>query len=86
MSRIIVERTFQTPVTQEQLVSVSQRLSSCLDLYGVEWVRSLISPDRRRMLCEYEASDAESVRAVQNEADAHYDRVWPAEVIEARRS
>ena len=33
------------------------------------------------MVCEYEAVDAASVRDVQREAGATFDRVWPAELL-----
>ena len=82
MPRIIVERSFDAPFTEDDFAAVSQRIGSCLDLYGVRWIRSHISTDRRRMVCEYEAADAQSVRDVQNAAQANFERVWAAEVME----
>ena len=58
------------------------RLTPCREIYGVSWKRSLLSNDRRRMVCEYEAPDAETVRKVQREAGLPFDRIYPAEVIE----
>ncbi len=82
MSRIMVERSFDPPFTQTDLDAVSTRIGGCLEMYGVRWIRSHFSADRRRMVCEYEAPDAQSVRDVQNAAQASFDRVWPAEVLE----
>ena len=82
MPRIMVERSFAAPFTEDDFAAVSRRIGGCLDLYGVRWIRSHISTDRRRMVCEYEAPDAQSVRDVQNAAQAGYERVWPAEVME----
>ena len=81
MSRIIVERTFDPPLTLEELRAVETRMAACLDLYRVRWVRSYWSADRHRMICEYEARDAASVRSVQREAQAKFDRVWIADVL-----
>ncbi len=81
MAHVIVERTFDPPLTVQELQAVEQRMAPCLDLYGVQWVRSYWSSDRRRMICEYEAADAESVRAVQREAQAKFDRVWTADLL-----
>ena len=81
MPRFIVERTFEQPLTEEALDQTAQRMGQCLDLYGVRWVRSFWSSDRRRMVCEYEAADAASVRSVQREADALFDRIWPADEL-----
>lgn len=85
MARVIVERTFDPPLTPPELRATEERMAPCLDLYGVRWVRSYWSADRRRMVCEYDASDAESVRAVQREARASFDRVWTADLLEGER-
>jgi hypothetical protein len=82
MSRIIVERNFASPQSDADMAAVANRERPCLEVYGVAWRRSLVSEDRRRMVCEYEAADAESVRRVQREAEAQFDRIWAADVIE----
>ena len=82
MPRIVVERNFASPQSDADMEAVAKRERPCLDVYGVTWRRSLLSEDRCRMVCEYEAADAESVRRVQREAEAEFDRVWAAEVIE----
>jgi len=80
--RIVVERTFATPQTDADMAAVANRERGCLGIYRVSWKRSLLSDDRRRLICEYDAPDAESVRRVQREAEAQVDRIWAAEVIE----
>ncbi|RWP66805.1 nickel-binding protein [Mesorhizobium sp.] len=81
MPRIIVERTFEAPFTQQELDAVEARMAPCLDLYDVRWIRSYWSSDRLRMICEYEAADIASVRNVQHEADARFERAWAADVL-----
>lgn len=81
MPQIIVERSFKTPLTEEELKAIEDRMAPCLELYRVRWIRSYWSADRRRMICEYEAADAASVKAVQREAQARFDHVWPADVL-----
>jgi hypothetical protein len=82
MLHIVVERTFETPQSDQELSEGGRRERPCLDVYGVIWRRSLLSEDRMRMVCEYEAPDAESVRKVQREAGNAFERVWAGEVIE----
>ena len=82
MNRFIVERSFSPPLSDQDLGAVMQRMAPCLDLHHVRWVRSHLSEDRQRMFCEYEARDAESVRKVQHEAQAKFDRVWPGRLLE----
>ena len=42
MPHIIVERSFDTPLTQEELNAVEARMAPCLDLYNVRWIRSYL--------------------------------------------
>jgi hypothetical protein len=82
MARIVVERNFETPQSDEDMKIVADRERPCLAAYNVIWKRSLISTDRKRMVCEYEASDAETLRRIQREAGAQFERVWVGNVIE----
>jgi len=78
---IIVERTFEAPLTEADRREVELRMGPCLDLYGVRWIRSFWSADRQRMICEYEAPDMASVRNVQQESRAPFDRMWTGDVL-----
>ena len=82
MARIVVERSFETPQSDADMQAVADQERPCLAAYKVAWKRSLISADRKRMVCEYEASDAETLRRIQREAGAQFDRVWVGDVIE----
>lgn len=82
MARIVVERSFDTPQTDELMQAVADRERPCLAAYRVTWKRTLLSADRKRMICEYEAADAETIRRIEREAGADFDRVWVASVIE----
>ena len=82
MQHFIVERSFSPPFSDQELSAVAERMAPCLEMHQVRWVRSHLSEDRQRMVCEYEARDAESVRKVQHEAEAKFDRVWAAQLIE----
>src|SRR5450755_2696540 len=41
MSRIIVERNFETPQSDADMAQVADRERPCLGLYSVQWKRSL---------------------------------------------
>lgn len=82
MIRIVVERSFSAPQSDDDMAMVADRERGCLPIYRVTWKRSLLSDDRMRMICEYEAPDVESVRRVQRQAEANVERIWTAEVIE----
>ncbi|WP_068115790.1 DUF4242 domain-containing protein [Tropicimonas marinistellae] len=82
MPKFIVERHFEPPLSREDLSATEERMAPCLELYNVQWIRSYWSEDRKRMICEYEARDSESVRNVQREAGAKFERVWRADLLE----
>ena len=81
MVTLVVERTFEEPLTDEDLAAVQERMGPCLVEYGVTWVRSYFSSDRRRMICHYEAPDAEAVRASNRAAGALFEQVWSADIL-----
>ena len=82
MARIIVVRRFDPPLTQAELSEIEARVAPCLDLHKVRWLRSYWSQDRRRMVCEYDAADMQSVREVQHEAGARFEDMWLADLLE----
>ena len=83
MPFLVVEYDYDPPLTDEVLDEVSAALKPCLDVRGVRRLRSWLSKDRRRGLCEYEAADAESVREAYRSAKVAYGRIWPAILYEA---
>jgi len=80
MAHLIVEQTFETPLTDDDHSRLGQRLDRCLEAYGARWMRSYLSTDRRRMVCEFQAADAEAVRTSYRSAGVRFDRVWTAEL------
>lgn len=82
LQRIVVERSFDTPQTDADMGLVADRERPCLAAYQARWTRSVLSADRKRMICEYEAADAETMRRIEREAGAQFDRIWVGDVIE----
>jgi hypothetical protein len=78
---ILVERTFEQPVVFDDLLAVGARNIACFDLHDVRHARSYFSTDRRRMICLYQAPDAEAVRKANRTAGLPFDRAWPARVL-----
>jgi hypothetical protein len=85
MSELIVERTFDTPLADGDLTEVQARLRPCLEQHRVRWIRTYFSRDRRRMICHYEAADAEAVRIANRSAGAGFDQVWNAHILTEER-
>ncbi len=83
MAIVVVERSFGEPVQSDEIQAMKARNAGCVEAYGVRFVRGFFSADRRRMICLYEAQDAESVREVQRRAGLPFERVWTASIVES---
>ena len=83
MAWVVVERSFDEPVQFDEIQSIRDRGAWCLELYGVRFVRSYFSADRLRMICLFEAHDADSVRDAQRMAGVPFERVWAASILGA---
>jgi hypothetical protein len=75
-ANVLVSRRFDAPVDFADIQMLEDRGQGCLDLHRVRFMRSHFSSDRRRMLCLYEAPDAESVRIAQREAALPVERIY----------
>jgi hypothetical protein len=61
--------------------SIARRIDRCLEMRGARWMRSYVTQDHRRAICEFEAPDAESVREAFRMAGQSFDRVWVASLF-----
>lgn len=81
MEHVVVERLFEEPVTKAQMVAMRKRGKWCLDAHRVRYLQGFLSADGRRMVCHFEAPDTESVRLVNRQIGAPFERVWTAQVL-----
>jgi hypothetical protein len=76
----MVEQVFTEPFTDERAAAVARQLDPCIEVRDGTWRRSSLSKDRLRMVCEFEAPDAESVREAFRSAGVPFERAWTAHV------
>ncbi|HEY2748842.1 MAG TPA: nickel-binding protein, partial [Polyangia bacterium] len=81
MAKIIVETTFDPPISEAEFDAMADRVMPCLDERAATWVTSYFATDRRRRVCVFEANDAESVRQAYRMSGVKFDRVWAADQI-----
>ncbi len=79
MSIVIVETLADTPLTPENPTETDYQILDCLGARMGTWQYSLLSSDRLRMLCVFDAPDAESVRESYAKAGGAFDRIWSAQ-------
>lgn len=81
MATVLVERSFPKPVTFEEIQALEDTAAWCLELHDVTFKFSYFSLDKTRMVCVYDAPDAEAVRKSQETGKLPFDRVWSAELF-----
>lgn len=79
MESVIVERSFDKPMTEREDPSTVEAIMMCMDLHNVLFVESFVSNERRRAICHFKAPDVESVRQVLAGAGLTADAVWRCE-------
>lgn len=82
MEHVFVERAFAEPVDFKALTETARAGATCFELRGIKPLRTAVSRDGLRMICEYLAPDAEAVRSANESAGLPFERVWTAEVFE----
>jgi hypothetical protein len=82
MALVVVERIFPEPVDLDMFRAAVKDNKSCRDLHQVRYLRGYLSGDRLRMVCLFEAPDAESVRIANRQAGMPYERIWTATIYE----
>jgi len=91
-ANVLVARSFPEAVTLDAVQAVEDAADWCLRLHQVSFVRTYFSRDRRRMICLYQAPDAESVRRAQTQARMPFDSIWsfdrilPAHLFDSERN
>ncbi|MGB5704450.1 MAG: DUF4242 domain-containing protein, partial [Polyangiales bacterium] len=81
-ARVMVERKFDEGASFEELQTQEDAFAWCAEQHEVTFIRSYFSKDKKRMICEYEAPDAEAVRRLQRTASMPFDRIWTALVFD----
>ena len=80
MAVLVLEQSFEIPVTPEELNDAALRVDRCLEAHGARWMRSYLSKDRKRIICEFEAADAEQVRDSYRAAGVNFEGCWVADL------
>lgn len=75
---VLVERSFARATKFSDVQDQESAAAWCLEAYDVRFLRSYFSLDQQRMLCLYQAPDAEAVRHAQKMAKMMFSAVWPS--------
>ena len=86
MTILVLERQFDPPLSKQDVIELAKASGWCFQQYNVRWLGSLLGLDGRKLVCRFEAGDAESVRLALRTLEADMRVLWPATVHEAPES
>jgi len=86
MTRVLVEKIFDEPISQEKWDRDIAVGIPCHNAHNVHWIRSMMARDRRRVICEFEAPDVETVQRSFRKAKLPFVRIWAIDLIEPSAS
>ncbi|MEO0826480.1 MAG: DUF4242 domain-containing protein [Cyanobacteria bacterium J06642_9] len=81
MSFVVVETQSDTPLYPEIPNEVVLRTEECLAERNCKWLYTLLSSERHRMICTFEAPDTESVRESFRRGGTAFSRMWSGEIV-----
>ncbi|MBE9180612.1 DUF4242 domain-containing protein [Oculatella sp. LEGE 06141] len=84
MAIVLVEKVFDPPITESKWNHDIEIGIPCHQAHNVRWIRSMMSRDRRSVVCEFEAPDAETVRRSFRKAGLPFARIWTVDVLEPK--
>ncbi len=82
MARIVMERTFDPETGKAAFERDAMDMEQCLETRDVKPIRSVVAADYGRAVCEFEAPDADTLRAAVRHAGIRFDRIWTASIID----
>lgn len=82
MARIVLERRFDAETGKADFDRAGSEIARCIETRDVTPIRSVLSADFTRAVCEFEAPDADTLRSALRQAGIRFERVWTARVID----
>lgn len=81
-TRFFLERSFDQPLTIEDVSAGGRELKWCLDTHRCQWHGSFLSLDGRTMICSFSGPDMESARIALRDPDTDLSRFWSGTVYQ----
>lgn len=75
-AHVFLERTFDDPLTADDVIGSGRDSAWCFDLHRVLWQSSFLSLDGRALVCHFASPDLESARIALRTAGANVERLW----------
>lgn len=86
LTQVLVERQFEAPVTFESIQAMEDAGAWCLEAHDVQFLATFFAMDYKRMLCVYQAPDAEAVRLAQRQVGMPVASIWACRYVHPERT
>ena len=83
MTHVLVERQWEEPQTDTVLQKMAEDSDGCLARHRCDWNGSMLSADRRNLVCHFTGPDTESVRIALRQAGSPFIRAWAGTIHDA---
>lgn len=80
MVPVVSERRVEPPLQITDVPAIAAEAAWCMEQYRVSHVTSLLSLDGHRLVCLFNAPDADAVRNVLRQLGAAIERAWTASI------
>lgn len=81
MPLVVVETLSEMPLYPDEPTESDLRTLDCIAERNGQWRYSLVSSDRHRMICTFEAPDTESIRESYRRGGTFFSRMWSGQVV-----
>jgi hypothetical protein len=75
-AKLFLERTFDEPLTVEDVSAGGRELRWCLDVHRCRWHGSFLALDGRALICAFSGPDMESARVALRDPDVDLSHFW----------
>jgi hypothetical protein len=80
MSDVFYLRPVEPAATPADVLAMAQEAGGCFNLHRVDWKVSFLAGKGNRMMCWYQAPDAESARLALRQLGSDMNAVWAGQV------
>jgi len=80
MAHIIVEEQYDTMPSEDQRKEDARKIDAVLEKRGGKWMRSYLSEEAKREICEFDAPDTSVVKDAYQQAGVAFERIYKADV------
>jgi len=81
MSTVVMQRVYSDGRSDTQIDEMNGKIGPCLEINGVKHLSTMVSKDRTRFICSFEAPDAQTVKRAIESSGVAFERIYAVDVF-----